>query len=126
MVDWDNTVQLISGEEGLLGSDSVVLILVKEILNAQVGNDGSTDLESVLLRLGEVVRHARLFTMKVSATELLIRHNLTGSSLDKGWSTKEDSTTSLDHYDLIGHSGNVSSASSAGTHYNSDLGDTLG
>ena len=126
MVNWNNTVQFILGEKRLLGTESVVFVLVEEILDAKVSDNRSANLERVLLRLSQVIRHTRFLAVEVSATKLFISNNFTGCSLNKGWSAQKDGSASLDHDDLIRHSGHISATSGATAHNDSNLRDTSG
>jgi hypothetical protein len=125
VIDRNDSIKFVRRKKRLLWSGTIVLIFCEITFNTEISNNRSTNLESVKLRLCEMVRDTRLFAVQISTSEFLFRHNLTGRSLNKWWAAKENCATSLNHNNLVRHSWNISSTSSAASHNNSNLWNTF-
>ena len=55
MVNWDDTIKLITAEKRLLWAKSVVFVFGRVGLHTSIGDNSTSDLKSVLLILGQVI-----------------------------------------------------------------------
>jgi hypothetical protein len=74
---------------------------------------------------GEVITHARFFAVEVGSAKLLISDDFTCSCLHERRATKEDCSTLFYHDNFVRHGRDIGTTSSAATHNNCNLGNTL-